>query len=128
MIIAAAVIVSQGRTLLVRRRVQDGDLLWQFPAGKIEQGETPAVAAVREAAEEAGVDVSVVRILGERIHPATGRHVVYVACDLIGGAARVAAPDEIDAVAWASAAQLRSYVPSGFAPDVETYLAEHFST
>jgi 8-oxo-dGTP diphosphatase len=38
--IAAAVIVSNGRVLLVRRRVQEGRLSWQFPAGKVELGES----------------------------------------------------------------------------------------
>ena len=125
MIIAAGVVVSRGRLLLVRRRVQEGSLSWQLPAGKTEQSETSAAAAVREAAEEAGVEVRAGRVLGERVHPGTGRHMVYVACDLIGGTARVAAPTEVDAVAWASSAELKDYVPDGFAPVVEAYLAEH---
>ncbi|HEY8982450.1 MAG TPA: NUDIX domain-containing protein, partial [Streptomyces sp.] len=37
--IAAAVIVRGGRVLLVRRRVAEGELVWQFPAGKVEVGE-----------------------------------------------------------------------------------------
>jgi hypothetical protein len=53
--IAAAVIVRDGRVLLVRRRVAEGSLSWQFPAGKIEPGETAQEAAVREAREEAAV-------------------------------------------------------------------------
>ncbi|GIF01786.1 NUDIX hydrolase [Paractinoplanes rishiriensis] len=46
--IAAAVIVDDGRVLLVRRRVYEGRLSWQFPAGKVEPGESPDAAAVRE--------------------------------------------------------------------------------
>ena len=36
--IAAAVIVDDGRVLMVRRRVAEGDLSWQFPAGQVEPG------------------------------------------------------------------------------------------
>jgi 8-oxo-dGTP diphosphatase len=31
--IAAAVIINDGEVLMVRRRVEDGELSWQFPAG-----------------------------------------------------------------------------------------------
>ena len=48
-VIAAAVIVSKGTVLLIRRRTAEGQLSWQFPAGMVEPGETPADAAVREA-------------------------------------------------------------------------------
>lgn len=38
--VAAAVIVHEGRVLMVRRRVSEGSLSWQFPARKVEPGET----------------------------------------------------------------------------------------
>lgn len=34
--IAAAVVVHEGRVLMVRRRVSEGRLSWQFPAGEVE--------------------------------------------------------------------------------------------
>jgi 8-oxo-dGTP pyrophosphatase MutT (NUDIX family) len=55
--IAAAVVVSRGRLRSVRRRIGEGALSWQLPAGKVEPGEMPDVAAVGETAEEAGVEV-----------------------------------------------------------------------
>lgn len=70
--IAAAVILSEGRVLLVQRRQPEAGLLWQFPADKLEPGETPEQAAVREALEETGVQCAALRLLGHRIHPATG--------------------------------------------------------
>jgi 8-oxo-dGTP diphosphatase len=120
--IAAAVIVRDGRVLLVRRRVAEGSLSWQFPAGKIKPGETAQEAAVREAREEAGVMSAARQVLGERVHPMTGRRVVYVACDLISGTARVADEDEIAEVAWCGIGDLRSYVPSGIFGPAQEYL------
>ena len=37
--IAAAIVVHEGRVLMVRRRVSEGQLSWQFPAGEVEPGE-----------------------------------------------------------------------------------------
>ena len=51
----------KGEVLLQRR----GDTnKWGFPGGAIELGETPQMAAIREAKEETGLDVKVGRIIG----------------------------------------------------------------
>lgn len=50
-----AVVVHEGRTLLVRRANPPDAGLWGFPGGKIDFGETVADAAVRELREETGV-------------------------------------------------------------------------
>jgi 8-oxo-dGTP diphosphatase len=62
---------------MVRRRVREGRLSWQFPAGEVEPGESRADAAVRETKEETGLEVTAVKLLGERLHPATGRLMSY---------------------------------------------------
>lgn len=86
----AAVVIDDGRVLLVRRRVREGSLRWQFPAGKIEAGESPVTAAVRETLEEVGLEVRYVDTLGERDHPVTGRRMYYVECAVESGIATVA--------------------------------------
>lgn len=121
-VIAAAVIVHDGRLLLVRRRVKEGSLSWQFPAGGIEDGEDPTDAAVRETLEETGLVVKATKVLGERVHPNTGRTMVYVACDVVIGEAAVVDDDELDAVAWAGRAQLTDYVPYPFYEPVQAHL------
>jgi 8-oxo-dGTP diphosphatase len=120
--IAAAVIVHEGKLLLVRRRISEGTLSWQFPAGAVEPGESPTDAAVREAQEETGLLVTSTRTLGQRTHPTTGRTMVYIACDIISGEVTIGDPDELAEYTWATATNLPTLIPHGFAEPVQKYL------
>jgi 8-oxo-dGTP diphosphatase len=120
--IAAAIIVVEGRVLLVRRRVEEGQLSWQFPAGEVEPGETGEQAAVREAHEEVGLVVRPVKVLGERVHPATKRSMVYVGCEVVSGTAHVADEDELDRVEWCDRANLAEHVPIPLFEPVQEYI------
>jgi 8-oxo-dGTP diphosphatase len=102
--------------------VAEGALVWQLPAGKMEPGESAEDAAVREAGEETGLTVRAVRHLGERVHPLTGRTVVYVACEAVARTAYAAAEDEIAEVAWCDRVMLTEYVPHLMFGPVQEYL------
>ena len=58
--VAALIETVPGR-FLVQQRLPDKSraLLWEFPGGKVEAGETDAQALVREAREELGVELEV---------------------------------------------------------------------
>lgn len=88
----------------------------------MEPGETAEQAAVRETLEETGLAVEATRLLGERVHPDTGRHITYVACTVLGGSAGVASPREVSAVVWAGRDEVPRYVPRGLYPPVQAYL------
>ncbi|MGH3313493.1 MAG: NUDIX hydrolase [Streptomyces sp.] len=120
--IAAAIVVHEGRVLMVRRRVSEGPLSWQFPAGEVESGEVREDAAVRETKEETGLEVTAVKSLGERIHPATGRLMSYTACEVVGGSAHVADTDELAELAWVTLAAIPQYVPYGLFDPVQQHL------
>jgi len=55
-----AVIVQDGRLLIVRRGVEPGKGKWSIPGGAVELGETVRDATIREAKEETGLDVEIV--------------------------------------------------------------------
>jgi 8-oxo-dGTP diphosphatase len=59
-LVAAVVLVdADGRVLLAQR--PDGKSmagLWEFPGGKVDPGETPEAALIRELREELGIDVA----------------------------------------------------------------------
>lgn len=114
--------VHEGRVLLVRRRVAEGQLSWQFPAGKVEPGESCEEAAVRETKEEAGLDVVAIVRLGERVHPIAGRQVSYTACEMVGGTAHVADADEVAEVAWVTLSEIPQYIPYGLFTPVQRHL------
>jgi len=57
LVVAAALVDADGRVLLARRpegKAMAG--LWEFPGGKVQDGETPEAALVRELHEELGID------------------------------------------------------------------------
>ncbi|MCZ6805309.1 MAG: NUDIX domain-containing protein, partial [Deltaproteobacteria bacterium] len=55
-IVAAAVVVDNGRVLLTKRAEgQHLAGLWEFPGGKLDSGESPEEALVRECREECGI-------------------------------------------------------------------------
>ncbi|MFS0738764.1 (deoxy)nucleoside triphosphate pyrophosphohydrolase [Sphingomonas sp. 1P06PA] len=59
LVVAAALIDADGRVLVQQRAAgQTMAGLWEFPGGKVEPGETPEDALVRELREELGIDVA----------------------------------------------------------------------
>lgn len=57
-VVAAALVDGEGRILLQQRPVgRQMAGLWEFPGGKVESGELPEAALVRELREELGIEV-----------------------------------------------------------------------
>ncbi len=59
MIVVAAAMVDRDGRVLVQQRPEGTAMagLWEFPGGKVEPGETPEAALIRELDEELGIDV-----------------------------------------------------------------------
>jgi 8-oxo-dGTP diphosphatase len=63
--VAGCVVKNDDDEILLLHRNTDKFVHWELPGGKVEDGEDPASAAVREFAEETGLVVEIVRKLGK---------------------------------------------------------------
>ena len=90
-VVAAAVIIRDGRVLLTRRAEgQHLEGMWEFPGGKLEPGESPEAALVRECREECGIEVEVDEILDVTHHRYPDKEVLllFYRCALGSGEVR----------------------------------------
>ncbi|PWL16541.1 NUDIX hydrolase [Falsochrobactrum shanghaiense] len=105
---AYAVCIEQQSVLLVRQ----ASGIWSLPGGKVEHGEDPIDAVIREVAEETGCCAVVERLLGvdsrvipaaERIVPGDSEHHnigIYYSVRLAGGQLRPEANGETIELSW----------------------------
>ena len=119
LVAAVALIDADGRVLLARRppgKAMEG--LWEFPGGKLADGETPEQALIRELSEELGIDTeqSCLAPLGFASHSYDDFHLLmplYV-CRVWNG---TATPKEGQELRWVRPARLRDFpMPPADAP------------
>ncbi|HTW80220.1 MAG TPA: NUDIX hydrolase [Terracidiphilus sp.] len=109
-----AVIVHDGKVLLVQRGREPMKGHWTLPGGVLEVGESLAQGVAREIREETGLEVAVLELveLLDRIHREDGRvrfHYViadYI-CRVTGGELR--AGSDADRVRWVERAEWNSH-------------------
>lgn len=111
LVAAAALVDPDGRVLLARRpegKPMAG--LWEFPGGKVHEGETPEAALIRELREELGIDTreSCLAAIAFASHGYADFHLLMplYACRVWKG--RIA-PAEGQEVAWVRPARLADY-------------------
>ena len=108
-LVAAAIIISNGKVLLARRKQGDSHQgFWEFPGGAVEPGETLEECLARELMEELGVAA----VIGEEIARNAHRS-SRGAMDLVALRARVASEEfrltAHDAIEWADPRDLGHY-------------------
>jgi len=108
--VVAAVIEHEGRYLITQRNATAVlPLLWEFPGGRVEAGETDQAALEREVRGRIGATVTVGGKLGEHVH-AYDRyevHMVMFGCALVEGA--VPYPATVADLRWVTSREFLDY-------------------
>jgi 8-oxo-dGTP diphosphatase len=77
--VAAGVIEREGNVLIAqRKRTGQHPLKWEFPGGKVEAGEAPERALVRELEEELGIEASIDAEIGRYEYAYAGRPAILL--------------------------------------------------
>ncbi|HAH32865.1 MAG TPA: NUDIX hydrolase [Elusimicrobia bacterium] len=113
---AGGVIFEDGQVLLILMANLNGDKVWTFPKGHLEDGETAEAAAIREVAEETGFDC---RITGElykaeysfvRNGIPVNKDVRWYLMKRLGGDGIPKTPDEVFDMKWCALAEAEAYL------------------
>jgi 8-oxo-dGTP diphosphatase len=121
-VVAAALADASGRVLLQQRalgRAMAG--LWEFPGGKVEEGELPEAALIRELREELGIEISRADLAPACFAsaPNGGRHMILLLylCRRWAGEPR---PLDASALRWERPAAMRALaMPPADAPLID---------
>ena len=87
-IVVAAIIEKSGCVFATQRGYGEFKDGWEFPGGKVEEGETPEEALIREIHEELATDISIEKYLCTVEHDYPNFHLVmhcYI-CSIVEGA------------------------------------------
>ena len=108
LVVAGLIVGDDGRILITQRRAdQSLGGQWEFPGGKVEPGEAPVAALVRELGEEIGVTAAVGRIWDVLFHayPEFDLVMLVYVCRINGSPRAV----EVADLAWVAAADLSAW-------------------
>lgn len=116
---------ERGRILLVRQyRLPARQYLWELPAGRVDDGETPLQAARRELAEETGYTA---KKWTKLVHffPSPGflaeKMTIFVATGLTSGASTPLEDERIE-TRWFTAREIKTWIDAGKIADAKTMI------
>jgi len=108
-LVVAGLVTRQGHVLISQRTTaQAMPLAWEFPGGKVEPGEAPAHALVRELREELAIEVSVGRVWDVLFHayPTFDLVMIVYPCRITAGDPVAV---EVAAFEWVAPGRLRDW-------------------
>ena len=96
--VGTIITAADSRLVLVRRAIEPGYGLWVFPGGFVDRGELVTTAAIREAREEAGLDIRLDHLLNVYSYPGRAPVIIVYVATMVGG--ELAVDDEGLEVKW----------------------------
>jgi 8-oxo-dGTP diphosphatase len=122
-LIIHTVIYNNDRKVLIIKRSKINDVLseyWDIPGGTLEDGEGPAMGAIREAKEETGLDIANLRLFFEYSNVDVAKNKQFVtlafAAKYSGGEV-VLSPEEHEEYAWIAPEEIGNYKAVEYLPE-----------
>lgn len=111
-VVVGCLIKQDGKYLLVQEGQPGARGLWNLPAGHVDKGEELEAAAVREAKEETGYDVQLIKEIAI-YHETATKSVKHVYLAVITGGELKPQPEEILDVKWLTLDEIESLYKAG---------------
>ena len=108
--VTAAIIQQEGKYMICQRAHDDElPLMWEFPGGKMEPGETLEQCIIRECQEELGIDIRLCGEFGRTSYPHKQWELVFTffQAEIVAG---TLTPTVHEQIRWVSTAELKDYV------------------
>jgi mutator protein MutT len=83
--VGTIITTGDGRIVLVRRAIEPGYGLWVFPGGYVDRGETVTAAAIREAREEAGLEIQLDSLVNVYSYPGRPLIIIVYTASILAG-------------------------------------------
>ncbi len=127
-IAAKALLVNKnGEILCLKRRSDDvhNPGTWDFPGGRLDEGESPFDGLKRECIEEVGLSIEIVHPI--HIHHFTrqdGQHITMICflSELSDASKEVKLSEEHTEYKWLPATEARETIHEAFQPDIDNYI------
>jgi len=122
--VKAVILDGQQRCLLLRRSAFNRSFVgcWEWPGGKVDEGEDFATALLREAREETGLEVQITGLAGATMYemPAMQMVLLCMEASVVSGELRLS--EEHDDLVWAPLAEFQKYT---FPPGVDVFMLDY---
>jgi len=125
-ILAGCIIFNNEGSILLLHRNTYRRQQWEIPGGRIETGEVTSSAAIREAKEEIGVEIEVIKKLGSKEFEEDGVIIEYTwfLSNISNEEPKITEPEKFDDIGYFSWDDLRNNI-SEISPNVVNLLNEY---
>jgi 8-oxo-dGTP pyrophosphatase MutT (NUDIX family) len=128
-IVLGIVLNKKGEVMIVKRKRKETtltgkELIWTFPGGRQEEGETREERVIKEVLAETGYKVKPIQQIHLRVHPDVFKMMAYFLCELEKEepVQEIEEKDEIEEVRWVKIEELKNYFTTDIDPEVKKIL------